>query len=57
MMTLYFPPGEKKQTDLLKAVVKECREILQEPEKSKAKAATKILGACISVSGKSTGSL
>lgn len=52
--TLYpnVPGGEAKSIDFAQEVIKECQEFLKEPEKSKAKAASKILGVLVRTSRK-----
>ena len=51
MIGVLYPTPEHKVTGLAEEVIKECAELLKEPEKSKAKPATRTLVACIKASG------
>ena len=51
--TLYPDDSDTKAADLALEIIKECQAELKEPEKSKAKPATKVLMACVSASRKS----
>ncbi|GHJ87563.1 hypothetical protein NliqN6_3965 [Naganishia liquefaciens] len=47
MIVTLYPESKENSIDLAQEIIKECQEILQEPEKSKAKPATKILSGLI----------
>lgn len=47
MIVTLYPESKENSIDLAQEIIKECSELLQEPEKSKAKPATKILSGLI----------
>ena len=53
MIVTLYPESKENSIDLAQEIIKECQEILQEPEKSKAKPATKILSGLIFASRRS----
>lgn len=55
MIVTLYPEGKENSIEMAQEIVKECAELLQEPEKSKAKPATKILSGLIAASRESGG--
>lgn len=47
MIVTLYPEGKENSIDMAQEIIKECSELLQEPEKSKAKPATKILSGLV----------
>lgn len=50
MIVTLYPEGKENSIDMAQEIIKECAELLQEPEKSKAKPATRILSGLIAAS-------
>jgi hypothetical protein len=50
MVLALYPEGKENSIDTAQEIIKECQELLKEPEKSKAKPATKILCGLITAS-------
>lgn len=50
MIVTLYPEGKENSIDMAQEIIKECSELLQEPEKSKAKPATRILSGLIEAS-------
>lgn len=55
LIATLYPVGETNSIDLAVEIIKECQEQLKEPEKSKAKPATKIIASCVVASRESLG--